>query len=53
MFFFWFQQFDIKQTLAWIMMFVILMLILEHGFFARLEGLAFSWRSASLAREHA
>ena len=31
MFFFWFQQFDIAQTLAWIMMFVILMLVLEYA----------------------
>lgn len=50
MFFFWFQQFDIKQTLAWIMMFVILMLVLEHGVFARLESRAFAWRRSSLAR---
>ena len=49
MFFFWFQQFDVKQTLAWIMMFVVLMLILEHSVFARLEGRAFAWR-ASVAR---
>jgi NitT/TauT family transport system permease protein len=53
MFFFWFQQFDIKQTLAWIMMFVILMLALEHGVFARLESRAFAWRSSSLARGRA
>ena len=38
MFFFWFQQFNISQTLAWIMMFVLLMLTLEHGVFARLES---------------
>jgi NitT/TauT family transport system permease protein len=50
MFFFWFQQFDIKQTLAWIMMFVLLMLVLEHGVFARLEARAFAWRNSSLAR---
>lgn len=50
MFFFWFEQFDIKQTLAWIMMFVILMLVLEHGVFARLESRAFAWRNSSLAR---
>ena len=53
MFFFWFQQFDIKQTLAWIMMFVILMLVLEHGVFARLEGRAFAWRNSSLAHGRA
>jgi NitT/TauT family transport system permease protein len=46
MFFFWFQQFDITQTLAWIMMFVILMLVLEHGVFARLESRAFAWRAS-------
>jgi len=49
MFFFWFQQFDITQTLAWIMMFVVLMLVLEHFVFARLESYAFAWR-APLAR---
>ncbi len=46
MFFFWFQQFDIAQTLAWIIMFIVLMLILEHGVFARLEGAVFAWRTA-------
>jgi NitT/TauT family transport system permease protein len=49
MFFFWFQQFDITQTLAWIMMFVVLMLLLEHFVFARLESRAFAWR-ASIAQ---
>jgi NitT/TauT family transport system permease protein len=49
MFFFWFEQFNITQTLAWIMMFVVLMLILEHGVFAQLERRAFAWR-ASQAR---
>lgn len=53
MFFFWFQQFDIKQTLAWIMMFVILMLVLEYGVFAQLESRAFAWRSSSLAQGRA
>jgi NitT/TauT family transport system permease protein len=47
MFYFWFEQFNIEQTLAWIMMFVVLMLILEHGVFARLESRAFAWRNAS------
>ena len=46
MFFFWFQQFDMAQVLAWIIMFVILMLILEHGVFARLEHRAFRWRGS-------
>ncbi|HEX7053957.1 MAG TPA: ABC transporter permease subunit [Burkholderiales bacterium] len=49
MFFFWFAQFEMIQVLAWIVMFVILMLILEHGVFARLEHRAFRWR-ASIAR---
>jgi NitT/TauT family transport system permease protein len=53
MFFFWFQQFDITQTLAWITMFVILMLALEHGVFARLESRAFAWRTSSFARGRA
>jgi NitT/TauT family transport system permease protein len=44
MFFFWFQQFDMTQVLAWIIMFVVLMLVLEHGVFARLESRAFAWR---------
>jgi NitT/TauT family transport system permease protein len=47
MFFFWFEQFSMEQVLAWIIMFVILMLILEHGVFARLEHKAFKWRPAS------
>lgn len=44
MFFFWFEQFDMTQVLAWVMMFVVLMLILEHGVFAQLESRAFAWR---------
>src|SRR6185503_7903186 len=31
MFFFWFEQFNMEQVLAWVIMFVILMLIMEHG----------------------
>ncbi len=50
MFFFWFQQFNISQTLAWIMMFVRLMLALEYGIFARLEARAFAWRNTSRAQ---
>jgi NitT/TauT family transport system permease protein len=46
MFFFWFEQFNIRQTLAWIMMFVVMMLVLEHGVFARLESRAFAWRTS-------
>jgi NitT/TauT family transport system permease protein len=44
MFFFWFEQFNMEQVLAWIIMFVVLMLILEHAVFARLESRAFAWR---------
>ena len=44
MFFFWFEQFSMEQVLAWIIMFVILMLALEHGVFALLEHKAFAWR---------
>jgi NitT/TauT family transport system permease protein len=47
MFFFWFQQFDMTQVLAWIIMFVVLMLVLEHGVFARLESRAFAWRTSN------
>jgi NitT/TauT family transport system permease protein len=50
MFFYWFQQFDMTQVLAWIVMFVVLMLILEHGLFARLESRAFAWRTSAMAR---
>jgi NitT/TauT family transport system permease protein len=46
MFFFWFGQFNMDQMLAWIIMFVILMLLLEHGVFARLESRAFAWRAS-------
>jgi NitT/TauT family transport system permease protein len=44
MFFFWFEQFSMEQVLAWIILFVILMLILEHGVIARIESHAFAWR---------
>lgn len=46
MFFFWFQQFEMTQVLAWIIMFVVLMLLFEHGVFARLESRAFAWRTS-------
>lgn len=44
MFFFWFGQFNMAQVMAWIVMFVIVMLIMEHGLFAVLERRAFVWR---------
>ena len=47
MFFFWFEQFNMELVLAWIIMFVILMLALEHGVFARLEHAAFKRRPAN------
>jgi NitT/TauT family transport system permease protein len=46
MFFFWFEQFSMEQVLAWIILFVVLMLILEHGIIARIESRAFAWRPA-------
>ena len=46
MFFFWFEQFNMTQVLAWVIMFVVLMLILEYGVFAQLERRAFAWRPA-------
>ena len=46
MFFFWFEQFNMNQVLAWIVMFVVVMLVLEHGIFARLESRAFAWRAS-------
>jgi NitT/TauT family transport system permease protein len=45
LFSFWFNQFDMGRVLAWIILFVILMLILEHGVFARLEARVFRWRA--------
>ena len=49
MFFFWFEQFSMEQVLAWIILFVILMLILEHGVIARVESRAFAWRPSHSA----
>jgi NitT/TauT family transport system permease protein len=45
MFFFWFEQFNMTQVMSWIIMFVVLMLALEHGVFARLESRTFAWRT--------
>jgi NitT/TauT family transport system permease protein len=44
MFSFWFEQFNMAQVMAWIMLFVALMLLLEHGVIARLEEKIFAWR---------
>jgi NitT/TauT family transport system permease protein len=44
MFTFWFEQFNMVQVMAWIILFVALMLILEHGVIARLEEKVFAWR---------
>ena len=44
MFFFWFESFDMEQVLAWVLLFVILMLIIEYGVIARFEQRAFAWR---------
>ncbi len=44
MFTFWFEQFDMTQVMAWIVLFVALMLILEHGVIARVEDKIFAWR---------
>jgi NitT/TauT family transport system permease protein len=44
MFTFWFEQFDMVQVMAWIVLFVALMLILEHGVIARVEDKIFAWR---------
>jgi ABC-type nitrate/sulfonate/bicarbonate transport system permease component len=40
------MQFNMVQVMAWIVMFMVLILVLEHGLFARLEGRAFAWRGA-------
>ncbi|HEX5606078.1 MAG TPA: ABC transporter permease subunit [Candidatus Binatia bacterium] len=44
MFTFWFEQFNMTQVMAWIVLFVALMLILEHGIIARIEDKIFAWR---------
>jgi ABC-type nitrate/sulfonate/bicarbonate transport system permease component len=44
MFTFWFEQFNMVQVMAWIVLFVVLMLILEHGLIARIEEKVFAWR---------
>ena len=44
MFSFWFEQFNMVQVMAWIALFVALMLILEHGVIARIEERMFAWR---------
>jgi len=49
MFTFWFEQFDMTQVMAWIVLFVALMLILEHGVIARVEDKIFAWRPVHAA----
>jgi len=44
MFSFWFEQFNMTQVMAWIMLFVAIMLVLEHGVIARVEEKIFAWR---------
>ena len=44
MFTFWFEQFNMVQVMAWITLFVVIMLILEHGVIARIEERVFVWR---------
>jgi len=44
MFTFWFEQFDMVQVMSWIILFVALMLALEHGVIARVEEKMFAWR---------
>ncbi len=46
MFTFWFEAFSMDQVLAWIMLFVVLMLALEHGLIAPIERRVFAWRPA-------
>ena len=47
MFSLWFEQFNMTQVLAWVILFVVLMLILEYAVFARLEARAFAWRPSA------
>ena len=48
MFTFWFEQFNMVQVMAWIVLFVALMLIIEHGIIARIEEKIFAWRPVRL-----
>ncbi|MEX0806789.1 MAG: ABC transporter permease subunit [Candidatus Binatia bacterium] len=44
MFTFWFEQFNMVQVMAWIVLFVAIMLTFEHGLIARVEEKVFAWR---------
>jgi NitT/TauT family transport system permease protein len=44
MFTFWFEQFNMVQVMAWIILFVAIMLTLEHALIARVEEKIFAWR---------
>jgi len=46
MFTFWFEQFNMAQVMAWVMLFVAIMLVIEHGVIARFEAKIFAWRPA-------
>jgi NitT/TauT family transport system permease protein len=46
MFSFWFEAFSMDQVLAWIILFVVVMLVLEHAVIARIEKRVFAWRPA-------
>jgi NitT/TauT family transport system permease protein len=46
MFTFWFEQFNMAQVMAWIMLVVAFMLVLEHGVIGRVEEKIFAWRPA-------
>lgn len=41
---FWFGQLNMTRMLAGIVLFIVLMLVLEHAIFAPLERRAFAWR---------
>ena len=50
MFTFWFEQFNMTQVMAWVMLFVAIMLVIEHGVIARYEAEIFPWRPAHAVR---
>ena len=48
MIFYWYQMFDMESVLAWVLLFVFIMLILEYGIVRRLERRLLAWRPRAI-----
>ncbi|MFC1863464.1 ABC transporter permease [Thermodesulfobacteriota bacterium] len=48
MIFYWYQMFDMESVLAWVLVFVFIMLILEYGILKRLERRLLIWRPQAI-----